>query len=360
MKLVIVYSPVYEYAMGNPKRIGGAERQQWLLARALARAGWVVTVGVREGLKLKERVVIDGVNFVGIGQGQYLLSYYRFLVSEQPDWCYWRAAEHWLGLVVQVAKFVGVRTIFAAAFDTDIEPRHALTHHPQLWPLFAWGLANTDRIYVQHRGQFERLATRWQAKAYVVPSLAGQLVVGPPHTKRKGYVAWMGTLRRPKRADLLIEIAQRLPDVEFVVCGGTSSWRSTIDYGRQIVQSLQELSNVNYMGQVDPQKAKIIIAEASLLLSTSDGEGFPNSFLEAWSCGTPVVSVSIDPDEVIQRKGLGALTGNLDGAVLAIKDFMASPQDCDEIASRAREHVHASHGEDTVIKIFESAIRGER
>ena len=134
MKLVIVYSPVYEYALGNPKRIGGAERQQWLLARTLAKAGWVVTVGVREGLKLKERVVIDGVNFVGIGQGQYLLSYYRFLVSEQPDWCYWRAAEHWLGLVVQVAKFVGVRTIFAAAFDTDIEPRHALTHHPQLWP----------------------------------------------------------------------------------------------------------------------------------------------------------------------------------------------------------------------------------
>ena len=36
MKLVIVNAPAYDYALGNPKRIGGAERQQWLLARALA------------------------------------------------------------------------------------------------------------------------------------------------------------------------------------------------------------------------------------------------------------------------------------------------------------------------------------
>src|SRR4051812_2449959 len=47
---------------------GGAERQQWLLARALASAGWSVTVGIREPLERGQHSYIDRVKFVGIGR----------------------------------------------------------------------------------------------------------------------------------------------------------------------------------------------------------------------------------------------------------------------------------------------------
>lgn len=357
MKLVIVYTPVFEYALGNPKRIGGAERQQWLLARALVKSGWEVTVGVREGLQYRERMVIDGVNFVGMGMGQFIWSCYRFLISERPDWWYWRAAEHLLGPAVQIAKLVGVATIFAVAFDTDIEPRRALARRPGLWPLYSWGLSGVDKIFVQHGGQMARLAKRWQAKAFVVPSLAAVLPNGPPHAERKGYVSWVGTLRQPKRADLLVEIAKRLPNVDFVVCGGTHNWRSSLGYGQKIVDSLQELPNVKYLGQVDTQETQRIIAEANLLLSTSDGEGFPNTFLEAWSSRTPVISLTIDPDDAIHKNGLGAVTGNLEGAIAAIKNFMNSSSLRDDMGDRARQYVHLYHGESRIIDIIESSIR---
>lgn len=360
MKLVIVNPLAYEYALGNPKKTGGAERQQWLLARALVKARWSVTVGVREGLKAQERVNIEGVQFVGIGTGQFLWACYRFLVSERPDWWYWRAADHWVGPLFQIAKLVGVRTIFSAAFDTDVEPRHAVTRRPRLWPLFAWGLAIADRIFVQHREQLVRLATGLRPKAHIVPSLAGELPGGPPHAERKGYVVWVGTLKRPKRADLLIEIARRLPNVHFVVCGGTWSGRFSLDDAQQIVKSLQELPNVQYMGQVETGKTQKIIAEAALLLSTADGEGYPNTFLEAWSCGTPIVSITIDPDQVIERKGLGKVTGNLDQTIGAIKNFMPSPWLRDEIAVRARQYVQEAHSEAAVLKIVELAVGNVR
>ena len=135
------------------------------------------------------------------------------------------------GPAAQIAKLSGVCTIFAAAFDADMEPRRALFLRPQWWPLYAWGLMLTDRIFVQHGGQVAKLATRWKSKAHFVPSFAGEMPVGPSHTERKGYVAWVANIRRPKRADLLIEIARKLPATQFVVCGGMSSHRTPPGYG---------------------------------------------------------------------------------------------------------------------------------
>ena len=43
---------------------------------------------------------------------------------------------------------------------------------------------------------------------------------------------------------------------------------------------------------------------AKVLVNTSDVEGFPNSYLQAWIRGVPVVTL-IDPDGVIEREGLG-------------------------------------------------------
>ena len=46
MKIVYVNDVVYAYATGDPSANGGAERYGWHLTRALANAGWSVTVGV--------------------------------------------------------------------------------------------------------------------------------------------------------------------------------------------------------------------------------------------------------------------------------------------------------------------------
>jgi len=90
MKLAFINDSIYKYASGAPSAVGGAERQQWLLARALVAAGWSVAVAVSEELKFGTRTVIDGVNFVGIGRGHghVFSAWHRFFVAEHPDWCY--------------------------------------------------------------------------------------------------------------------------------------------------------------------------------------------------------------------------------------------------------------------------------
>ena len=343
--------------MGTPLAAGGAERQQWLLARLLAATGWSVKIGVRESLAPGERCVIDGVEFVGINRGQILWAWYQFLASERPDWWYWRAAYHLWGPAVAITKFVGVQTIFAAAFDSDVHPRRALAWRPRWWPLYAWGLAHTDRIFVQHGGQLAELAPPWRSKASIVPSIASGIADVKPHAKRAQYVAWVGMLRQPKRPDLLIEVARKAPAIHFVVCGAPSTHRSPPGYGERIVEELHTLANVKYLGQIEPERAQQVIADAAMLLSTSDAEGFPNTFLQAWSSGTPVVSLHIDPDRVIEQVRLGAVSMHVEGAIAAIRALMNSPQQREDIAARARRHVAEVHSEAAVSAAFEHAIQ---
>ncbi len=356
MKVAFLNDGIFGYARGLTSSCGGAERQQWLLARALVASGWTVTIGVRELLGSEKRSFIDGVNFVGIGKSQILLSWYRFLQSEQPDWWYWRCAYHLWGPAVEAAKLTGVRTIFAAAFDTDVQVRRALVLRPRWWPLYAWGLMRSDRIFLQHGGQLTALPAKWRKKAYIVPSIAGLNSTVKPHSERQKYVAWVGMLREPKRPDLLIEIARQTPNIRFVVCGGSTTHRSSSGYGEQVIGRFQSLPNVEFLGQVSPEKAQEVIREAAILLSTSEGEGFPNTFLQAWSSGTPVISLVIDPDSVIERAGLGVVSGKIKNVVKDIDALMESVQQREEIACRTRKYMDENHSEAVVVKAFNSAL----
>jgi glycosyltransferase involved in cell wall biosynthesis len=101
-----------------------------------------------------------------------------------------------------------------------------------------------------------------------------------------------------------------------------------------------------------------VIADAAILLSTSDVEGFPNTFVQAWSSGTPVVSIRIDPDNIIEHMRLGAVVGNSDRAVHEIAALMHSPERRDAIAARAIAFVRENYGARRVVGLFNRAVNG--
>lgn len=357
MKVVFLNDRIYGYAQADAATVGGSERQQWLLARGLAAAGWTVSVGLRQGLQAGERRTIEGVEFHGINQEQYLLACYRFISSVRPTWLYWRGASHLLGPLVEIGRTAGTQTIFAAAFDTDVTPRSALTARERWWPLYAWGLSRAERLFVQHGEQLNELPSRWRPKAQIVRSITPMPQVRQPHATRRPYVAWVGMLRQPKRPDLLLEIAKRSPGITFVVCGGAATHRSMPGYSERLIDNLRLLPNIEYLGQVAPSEAERVMSGAAALLCTSDQEGFPNTFLQAWSCGTPVVTLRVDPDHLVQQLGLGIVTGAVETTVAQLHNLLKSPHERELIATRAIDYIAGHHSEAVVVDSFEQATR---
>ena len=356
MKLVVVNDVVYRYAINSPKAVGGSERYQWLLIRALAAAGWDVSVGVHRELAYADSRRVDGVKFVGIGQGNTLLAWHRFLRSEKPDWWLWQCASLWLGPLVLVAKLSNVRVIFSAMHDRDINLRHALTRRSRWWMLYACGLYFSDRIFVQHGGQLAGLSQKFQTKASVLPGIVTlEKAISRMSSSGEPYVVWVAVLRKPKRPDLLIEIAQKNPNLRFVVCGGASPG-TPAEYTEQIQQELRTLHNIEYLGHVPPERTLQIIADAAVLLSTSDGEGFPSVFLEAWLLATPVVSMKIDPDGVIEKKKLGCVASTVEKVSSDLQMLMQLSDVRAEMAARAMKHVEESHSEAAAVRTFEKGL----
>jgi len=359
MKIVYVNDVVYGYATGDPSANGGAERYGWHLMRALASAGWSVTVGVQYALREKEERVIDGVQFLGLSRCKhFLLAWHRFLKKERPDWCFWQNADPLWGPAAEIARWLGVRTAFSTMHDLDVQPRKALMRRKNWWPLHTWGLQRSNIIFLQHYGQRDFLPARWHSRTFLLPGIVPLSGTVTPHLERNGAVAWVAVIRPPKRPDLLVEIARRLPAIRFVVCGAPSFswWDGREKEIEHILTQVRSLPNVDYRGHVAPEQTLKIIGESSLLLSTSDGEGFPSVFLEAWVAGTPVVSLQIDPDHKIRNCELGKVGDTLEGAVDGVRSLMASPERRQDMGMRGRRHVEEVHSPAAAVRAFEFAV----
>jgi glycosyltransferase involved in cell wall biosynthesis len=75
---------------------------------------------------------------------------------------------------------------------------------------------------------------------------------------------------------------------------------------------------------------------AKVFLNTSSIEGFPNTFLQAWIRGVPVVTF-FDPDGLVQRVPLGRVAQSLDDMREAIRGLLEIDVDRQLLGRRARE-----------------------
>ena len=73
MKIAFLNKGIYEFAAGMTDAVGGLERDQWLLSRALAGKGWTAQVGVRgvlpPGVFGPDAVKVDVRCFVVVNAG---------------------------------------------------------------------------------------------------------------------------------------------------------------------------------------------------------------------------------------------------------------------------------------------------
>ena len=308
----------------NGKTVGGAELQMALLARALAIFGMQVVIVDPEADK--SYTTQEGIEVVSLPQWNTGIKGLRMFLTRIPlmwkllykqhaDFYYVRTESYLHLIPYLVAKKLKSRFIHAIAHDLDLQTlkekyRHKYRYDFNLIKYLSLQLPNdlmlyyllkwSDFVLLQHAGQVVQ-GKIFRGKVCVFPNLIA-FDTYPRHEKANGgYYIHVGTLTVLKGVDNLLQLIELLSrDIQVVIVGRTGDKTA-----QAIVEKLQEYPNVTYRGALDHQRTIHAIAGAAALISTSNAEGFPNVFLEAWATGTPVVSLKVDPGHVIQDYRLG-------------------------------------------------------
>jgi glycosyltransferase involved in cell wall biosynthesis len=103
-------------------------------------------------------------------------------------------------------------------------------------------------------------------------------------------------------------------------------------------------ANLDIVDRVEPRYMPYQFASAIALVNTSQFEGLSNAMLEAGAHGTPVLSLTADPDGMLSQQGGGfAAAGRMDELVAAVRRFAGDADLAYACGVRLYKQVRARH-----------------
>ena len=327
----------------NPKYIGGEAIQHVLLARAWRDLGHDVSIIVHDEGQGARRE-IDGITAIAAHSRQGGLRGLRFfhpratrllsaLIAADADIYYQSPTGACTGITAWFCRATGRRFIFRVASDSDCEKEHGRIQFWRDRKLYNYGLRRADMVAAQTQFQAQMLREN-----HGIESVTLNMMVEPPRNgmqrEKDIDVLWVSNLRALKRPELALELARQLPDVKFSLAGGPMPGGDT--YFEDVCAAAARLPNVTMHGAVRYADSGLLFDRARIFLNTSSIEGFPNTFLQAWIRGVPVVSF-FDPDSLVQRLQLGHIANSVDEMREAIRSLLEDDSERQLTGRRARE-----------------------
>ncbi len=219
--------------------------------------------------------------------------------------------------------------------------------------MYRLGVKMADHISCQNEYQFKAMKKKYPDKNIFISHNPFR-VKAPLKITEREYIAWIGNFRHAKNIPALADAAEKLPQYKFKIAGG--NFEKTDTDAEEGLNKLKELPNVELVGYVSNSDIPDFLNKAYILLNTSRTEGFSNTFLEAWSVGTPVVSTeNVNPDNLIRKHDLGAVSKSYEELPELIDNFIKTGKH-EELSENCYNYVLKYHdpeklAEDMLIKI---------
>ncbi len=322
----------------NGITIGGSELQKALLAKSLAKSGHEVVVIdpytetsciTEEGIKIipvpnwNKGLPVIGLLF------RKLPALYKLLKEQKADFYYARTRSYYHLFSYLAARKTGGKFIMGMASDIDLFSIWRIIKYKDVPSFnlieflkldlpnilaFKYLLRKADYITLQHSGQ-KILSKSIKGQQGIFPNIFDFNNLPRIQKESGDYFISAGSLTMLKGAKNLLELVKVLDKRIKIVIVGEPRCRKT----RVIYEQLKEIENVELKGRLNHRETMQLIGNAKALINVSNFEGFPNIFLEAWAQGIPVISLHVNPGDVINNYGLGKYC---EGDIQRMKDYI--------------------------------------
>ncbi len=348
---------------------GGAKLQQVLIGRELAARGHDVHF-VEYDSEEKTENEVDGVNLVykqrpqgsEFARGiQDVRETIRILREIDPDVCYRRVLDFEIIPLSIYCRLTDTRFVYGIAHDDELGPaprqfQSGIKSTRLYRCIHDWALANADAIIAQNNYQ-EKLAADLASPeiVHLIPNCCPvEKYESTDDEFDEPTVLWVGRFQQVKQPLLFLELAENLPEVQFVMIGSAND--------QQLFTTAKEraakLDNVRFEGYVPHAEIGAYFDRAHLLVNTAEEEGFPNTFLEAWAHETPVISLNANPDDVITEHNIGYLAdGSLEKLSELVRELTEDTPRREKIGNQGAQYVDMHHGIGKIVGAYEEIIK---
>jgi glycosyltransferase involved in cell wall biosynthesis len=307
--------------------VNGTQVQMFHLASALRRRGHEVHYLALTRDRSAMKGLPEGIRFHWIERPVTATSWIRDLNDYRdaldrirPDALYQRGRSHLTWIAARWARAHGSPFVWGSNGEDACDfwkhvkriraSRRSGLRKALLYPLAAardllvhGGIRRATGVVTQTRSQAERLRRNYGRDGLVLPSLFEGGGGGPG--AKEPFALWLASLSDAKQPGLFLDLARGCADLvrwSFLLGGGTPAAAY-----RELAARATGLPNVRMLGAVPFDESHALYARASLFVNTSrvEADGLPNSFIQAWLHGTPVLSLHHDPNGWIEGEGLG-------------------------------------------------------
>ncbi len=306
--------------------IGGAELQVYFLIKEFLNRGWKVEVVCRmpeHGTKVLQKDFDDSrvqLHFYHKHSFRSLefLSVLKALRRTKAQYYYQRTDFSLTGATANFCKRFNRKMIYACAQQGDATKGKYIAEFRQmnynnvlkkalryldfclLDKIVEYGKTNAHAIVCQTQEQVEAFTSVFKRNVHLINN---SFLFEEDSTDRKeNIVLWVGNWRPVKRPELLLELAKDLAnkkDWTFVMIGETDE--ATL----KLFENNIALSNIKIVGSLPLKEVNQWYSKSRILVNTSIQEGMPNTFIQAWHYRLHVISLAVNPADLLQNNDFG-------------------------------------------------------
>ena len=288
----------------------------------------------------------------------------KILNKIAPDIIYQRVGCAQTGIAARYAAKHGCKMVWHIASEYDIEPTsisisRLLVYRLLERRLLNFGIKHAAAIIAQTMDQKKMLERNYRRRASAVIPNFHPRPVEVISKKRPIKVAWVANLKDLKQPEVFIRLASAFgdaTDAQFIMIGAIQGEEHQKEKYRDLMNQAPRLT---YLGPKSQKEVNEILSRSHIFVNTSLREGFPNTFIQAWLRKVPVVSLSVNPDRLIERHGLGLVSGSFEQLKKDVSLLVENQDLRDRLGENARNFANqyfSMQNVNQVLRIFDSLL----
>ncbi len=269
---------------------------------------------------------------------KFVIIFFLTLIKIKPDIVIQRTASPSTGLCAFYCKLFRKKFIYSISNKPEVNGE---AEKGVLGKFYKYGLNNATIIIAQNNDQIFELEKFKKRKIRNIKLIkSGYNIIKKDNIEKKN-ILWVSRAIEWKRAEIFLKLAQKMPNKDFIIICNKANNKI---YWKTISDNAFKIHNLKFMSFIPFHKIDRYFQEAKIFINTSIYEGFPNTFIQAFKNKTPVISLNVNPDEILTKNKIGIFChDDLKKMEFSINQFFENQELYDSYSKNAFSYVKNNH-----------------